>query len=63
MGNFPFSPESCLPDSSGGIGPVKELSCTQCMVYKYSGRFVSGVVSARESGALKDSFSSGYGGT
>lgn len=50
-------------DGSWEISSVEELSRIQCIVYKYSGRVMSGVVSARESGVLKASFSSGYGGT
>lgn len=63
---LPFSQNHvCLgsPGQLWGIGPAQELSCTQCIVYKYSGRLLSGVVRARESGVLKASFSSGYGGT
>lgn len=50
-------------DSSWEIRALGELSGTQCIVYKYRGRVMPGVVRARESGVLKASFSSGYGGT
>lgn len=62
----PFSHSTCLArrDRSWGIGPLGGGGAPALTVYSvYSGRARLGVLIARESGALKASFSSGYGGT